>query len=73
MNRVNQASTNIGLSPTMDFLNENYSLAYFAILRELSSGLSFTVSFLKTLNFLSLLVGFSREARKDIPPNTLIF
>ena len=36
----NEARTNIDLSPTMDFLNENDSLAYFAILRELSSGLS---------------------------------
>ena len=47
----------MGLSPTMDFLNENDSLAYFAILGELSSGLSFTVCFFKTLRFLSVLVG----------------
>ena len=51
---------NIGLSPTMGFLNENDSLAYVAILGELSSGLSFTVGFFKTLIFLSLLVGFFR-------------
>ena len=57
---LNEARTNIGLSPTMGFLNENDSLAYFAILGELSSGLSFTVGFLKTLSFLSLLVGFFR-------------
>ena len=41
-------------------LNENDSLAYmhFAILGELSSGLSFTVGFFKGLRLLSLLVGF---------------
>ena len=44
----------------MGFLNENDSLAYFAILGGLSSGLSFTVGFFKTLNVLSLLVGFVR-------------
>ena len=44
----------------MGFLNENDSLVYFAILGELSSGLSFTVGFLKTFCFLSLLVGFFR-------------
>ena len=32
---LNDARTNIGLSPTMSFLNENDSLAYFVILREL--------------------------------------
>ena len=31
---LNEARTNIGLSPTMGFLNENNSLAYFAILRD---------------------------------------
>ena len=37
----------------MGFLNKKKydSLAYFAILGDLSSGLSFTVSFFKTLNF----------------------
>ena len=44
----------------MDFLNENDSLAYFAILGELSSGLSFAVGFFETVSFLSLLVGFFR-------------
>ena len=44
----------------MGFLNENDSLAYFAILGELSSGLPFTVGSFKTLSFLSLLVGFFR-------------
>ena len=39
----------------MGFLNENDSLAYFAILGELPSGLSFTVGFFKTASFLSLL------------------
>ena len=45
---LNKARTNIGLSPTMGFLNENDSLAYFAILGELSSGPSFIVGFFKT-------------------------
>ena len=57
---LNEAGTNIGLSSTVGFLNENDSLVYFAILGELSSGLSFTVSFIKTLSCLSLLVGFFR-------------
>ena len=41
----NKTKTNIGLSPTMGFLNEGDSLAYFAILGELSSGLFFIVGF----------------------------
>ena len=57
---LNEVRTIIGLSPTIGLLNENDSLAYFTILGELSSGLSFTVGFFKTLSFLSLLVGFSR-------------
>ena len=44
---LSEARTNIGLSQTMGFLNENDSLAYFAIVGELSSGLSFTVYFFK--------------------------
>ena len=50
---LNEARTNISLSPTMSFFNENDSLAFFAILGEWSSGLSFTVGFLKTLRFLA--------------------
>ena len=42
---LNEARTNMGLSLTMDFLKENDRLAYFKILGELSSGLSFTVGF----------------------------
>ena len=57
---LNESRANVGLSPTMGFLNDNDSLAYFAILVELSSGLSLTVGFLKTSSFLSLLVGFYR-------------
>ena len=57
---LNETRTNIGLSPTMGFLNENDSLAYSAILGELSSGLSFTVGFFQDLSFLSLLFGFLR-------------
>ena len=36
-----KAGHTLGLSPAMGFLNENDSFAYFAILRELSSGLTF--------------------------------
>ena len=57
---LNEARTNIGLSLTMGFYNEKDSLAYFEILRELSSGLSFTVGFFMTLSFLLLLVGIFR-------------
>ena len=57
---LNEARTNIGLSPAMGFLNENDSLAYSAILGELSSGLSFTMGFFKTSGFPLLLVGFLR-------------
>ena len=42
---LNETRTNIGLSPTVGFLNENDNLAYFAILGELSSSLSFTAGF----------------------------
>ena len=38
----------------MFVLNENDSLAYFAYLGELSSGLSYTMGFFKTLSFHSL-------------------
>ena len=58
---LNEARANIGLSPTMGFLNENDSLAYFEILGELSSGLSFTVGLFMTLSFLLLLAGFFRR------------
>ena len=51
----------MSLSPTMGFLNENDNLAYFAILGQSSSGLSFTVGFFKPLSFLLLLVGLFRE------------
>ena len=61
---LNKARTNIGLSPTMGFLNGNDSLAYFAVLGALSSDLSFTVGFFKTSSFLSLLVGFLKEQGK---------
>ena len=70
---LNETRTNIGLSPTMGVLNENDSLAYFAILGKLSSGLSFTVGFFETLSFLLLLFGFFQGARKDIPHKNLMF
>ena len=56
---LNEGRINIGLFPTMGFFNENDSLAYLAILGELSSGLSFTVGFSR-LCLLSLLVRFFR-------------
>ena len=49
--RIGYAGTHV---PTMSFLNDNDSFAYFAILAELLSGRSFTVGFFKTLSFLSL-------------------
>ena len=58
---LNEAMTNIGLFPTMGFLNKNDSLAYFATLGVLPTGLSFTVGLLKTSSFLSLLVDFFRR------------
>ena len=57
---LNEARTNIGLSPTMGFSNENDSLAYFEILGELPSGLSFTVGFFMTFKVILLSVGFFR-------------
>ena len=49
----------------MGFLNENDSLSYFAILGELSLGLSFTVGFFKTLRLLSLLASFLEFRGKE--------
>ena len=57
----------------MGFFNENDSLAYFAILGELSSGLSFTVGFLKTLKFSLIISWLFQGARKDIPSKALMF
>ena len=68
-----EARTNIALSPTMGFFNENDSLAYFAILGELSSGLSFTAGFFNTLSFLSLLVGFFRGQGRTYLATPLCF
>ena len=65
---LNEARTNIGLSPTVSFLNENDSFAYFEILGELSSGQSFTVGFFMTLSVLLLSVGFFRgQGRTYLP------
>ena len=60
---LNEARTSTGLSPTMDFFNENDSLAYFAVWGELYSGLYITVGFFKT-KFSSLLVCSSRGQGK---------
>ena len=46
MNRFDcKAGHTLGLSPAMGFMNENDSFVYFAILRELSSGLTLTMRF----------------------------
>ena len=69
---------NIGLSPAVGFSNKNDSLAYFAILGELSSGLSFTVGFSKTMNIsliISLLFrggGGGKEGYTSQHPNVLV-
>ena len=42
---LTKAGHTLGLSPAMGFLNENDSFAYFAILGELSSGLTLTMGF----------------------------
>ena len=41
---LDEAKTNISLSPTISFFNKNDNLAYFEIYGELSSGLSFIFS-----------------------------
>ena len=71
---LNEAKTNIGMSPTMGFLNENVSLAYFAILGELSSGLPFIVGFFKTYVFSHHKLGFSggKEGHASQHPNVLV-
>ena len=58
----------------MGFLNENDSFAYFAVLVELSSRLSLTVGFFKTISFLSLLVCFSggKEGHTSQHPYVLV-
>ena len=55
----------------MGFMNENDSLAYFAIFEELSSGLSFAVGFFKT-KFSLIISWLLQGARKDILRNTLM-
>ena len=70
---LNDVKTNIGLSPTIGFLNENDSLAYFESWQEWSSCLSFTVGFLKTFKFSLIISWLFQGARKDIPRNTLMF
>ena len=67
------ARTNICLFPTMGFLNVNDSVAYFAILGELSSGLSFIVGFFKTFTFSLIISWLFQDARKDIARNILKF
>ena len=69
---LNETRTNIGRSPTMGFLNENDSLAYFEILGELSSDLSFTVGFFM-IKFSLVISCLFQGVRKGIPRNTLMF
>ena len=57
----------------MDFLNENNSLAYFEILGELSSCLSFIVGFSKSFKFSLIISWLCQRARADLLGNTLIF
>ena len=64
---------NIGLPQLWGFLSENDSLVYFAILEELSSGLSFTVGFIKTIKLSLIISWLFQGARKDTPRNTLMF
>ena len=56
----------------MGFLNENDSLAYFAILEELSSGLSFNPGIFQDFWFSLIISGLFQGARKDIPRNILM-
>ena len=67
-----KAGHTLGLSPGMGFLNKNDSFFYFAILRELSSGLTLTMGFSSLSIFSQYQRAFS-GARKDIPRNTLMF
>ena len=70
---LNEARTNMNLSSTMGFLNENDSLAHFAILGELSSLLLFTVGIFKTFKFSLAVSWLFQGAKNDIPCNTLMF
>ena len=63
----------LGLSPVMGFLNENDSFTYFAILGELSSGLSLTMGFSRLSIFSQFFCELFQGARRDIPRNTLMF
>ena len=68
---LNSVRTNKGPSPATSFLNENGSLSYFAIMRELLSCLSLTV-----VDFAIIFLAISRlfqGTRKDKLCNTLMF
>ena len=67
---LNKARAQIGLSSTMGFLNENDSQTYFAILRELSSGLSFTGGLFLYFKFSLIITWLFQGARKVIARNT---
>ena len=70
---IGYAGTHVPMFVPWVFLNENDSLAYFAILEELSSGLSVTMGFSKLLRFLSLLVGFFRGQGRTYLPTPWCF
>ena len=56
----------------MSFLNENDSLAYFAVLEELSSGLSFPVGFFKFFLIISWLFQGGKEGHASQHSNALV-
>ena len=72
----NESRTNIGLSPTMGFLNENDSLAYFCNLGRLVVRSVFycgLAGFFKTLKFSLIISSLFQKATKDIPRYTIMF
>ena len=56
--QLNQTRTNVCLSSTVGFLQENIPLTYFVLLADRSSALSLSVCFFRTFGFRSILVGF---------------
>ena len=70
---LNDARTNIGLSQTMGFLNENDSLAYFANFGRIFVRSVINCGLFQDIKF-SLIISFLFQgSRKEKPRNTLIF
>ena len=67
---LNKARSHIGLSSTMGFSNENDGQAYLAILRELPSGLCFTVGLFQDFKLSLLFTWLFQGAREGIVVNT---